>query len=362
LAVDRNKKILIATGGTGGHIYPAIVTAEELRRRGWEVCFIGTFGPAADKLRAKGFKHFNITAKGFVSKSLWQKFLAGVCLVRAFFSCAGFMVRFQPEAVLGFGGYSSFSAVLVGRMLGVKAMIHEQNVCPGQANKALGRIVRKVAISFKDSAAAFPDGKTVWTGYPMRPMAVARLREQVLRELGLEEDRRTILVFGGSQGSRAINNSVLACLEQVDGSAPWQVIHLAGRAGVDELISRYARLSFPVYVKEYMDNIEDAYAVADIVIARSGAGTVTELGLLGIPAILVPYPYAQSHQEANARVLARDPSAVIIQEKDLNPSVLGDKIFSVLAQPFTREDIRSKLADNFASDAAVRLVDEVERL
>ncbi len=357
-----NKKILIATGGTGGHIYPALVTAEELRRRGWSVYFVGALGPAVKKITESGFDCVNIKVKGFVSKGPLQILLAAGYLLYSIGICFGVILRFRPTVVLGFGGYSSFPAVFASACLGGKTIIHEQNVCPGLANKILSRLARKVALSVKAGKCAFGSARTVWTGCPMREMSVARPRARILKEFGLEEGRKTILVFGGSQGSRGINNAVAACFEQIDQKTPWQVIHIAGKGAAEELKGRYGRAGFPAYVKEYMENIQDAYALANMVIARSGAGTVTELGLQGIASILVPYPYANSHQEANARVLEDYSAGVIIQEKDLNPSLLEDKIFLVLEQALPRAMLRLKMTEDFVSNAAQRLCDEVESL
>ncbi|MBF0593500.1 MAG: undecaprenyldiphospho-muramoylpentapeptide beta-N-acetylglucosaminyltransferase [Candidatus Omnitrophica bacterium] len=357
-----HKKILIATGGTGGHIYPAMETAGELVRRGWEVRFIGSFGAAGEKLTARGFSHIDIKARGFVSRSPWQKFLALVFLLRAFVRCVREVVTFKPGVVLGFGGYSSFPAVIAGRFLGVRTMIHEQNASPGLANRVLARFVGKIAVSFRDTGNFFPKDKIVWTGYPVRPLGACRSREEILREHGFDDRRKTILVFGGSQGSRAINECVVSCFERFNAAEPLQVIHLAGRGGAERLKARYARLSFPVLLQDYADNMSELYALADVVIARAGAGTVTELGLLGLISILIPYPYANSHQEANARVLAQHEAAVIIKEKDLNPGMLGDKIFLALGSVARREFLRQKLSQDVLLDAVARVSDEVERL
>ncbi|MEI6437611.1 MAG: undecaprenyldiphospho-muramoylpentapeptide beta-N-acetylglucosaminyltransferase [Candidatus Omnitrophota bacterium] len=350
------KNILIATGGTGGHIYPAIVTAEELRRRGCRIRFIGSFGLAGEKLTSRGFEFVNITAKGFVSKGLWQRGEALIVSIGSFIRCLREIQRFQPEVVIGFGGYSSFPAVIAGSVSGRKTMIHEQNAAPGLANRILGRIVPMVAVSFKQTEVFFRGRKVVWTGYPMRAVPTGLSRDQALAAFGLQIERKTILIFGGSQGSRAINQACLDFFESVNRDLPWQVIHLAGKGQAEGLRARYSRLDFPVYVQDYLENMPQAYAAADLVIARSGAGTVTELGCLGLPAILIPYPYANSHQEANARILADHGAAVIIREKDLNPAMLGDKIFLGLGL------LRPALSKEIVFDAVLRLADEVERL
>jgi UDP-N-acetylglucosamine--N-acetylmuramyl-(pentapeptide) pyrophosphoryl-undecaprenol N-acetylglucosamine transferase len=356
------KKILMATGGTGGHIYPALVIADTLKKRGWQVVFIGRFGMAREKIVSQGFVCLDIPMQGFVSRNLFQIMSAAVGMVRAFFVCFGHVQRERPDIVIGFGSYSSFPTVLAGWLQRRPTIIHEQNAFPGVANKFLGGLVNRVALTFKVAAKFFPAAKTVWTGCPLRSLAATRDRASILRSFGLEEGRRTILVFGGSQGARAINENVSDMMAHLPASTPWQVIHIAGREGAQNLRDSYRRLSFPFFVSEYWENMADAYAVADIVIGRAGAGTVTELGLLGIPAVLIPYPHAKNHQIENALILEQLKTVLIILEKDLKPGILRDKIFLVLEQGLSREEIRMKLREDFAADAVDRLVAEIERL
>lgn len=356
------KKILIATGGTGGHIYPALVTAQALKAQGWDVLFIGKFASAKEKIASAGFSCVDIQAQGFVSRGPLQMFAAFGQLVKNFFVCAGVVLRYRPSVVLGFGGYSSFPTVFSGALLGARTIIHEQNAVPGLANKILAKCVKRIGLAFKDARKAFPANKTVWVGCPLRPLAQPRPRADVLRSLGLEDGRKTILIFGGSQGARAVNQAVVQALENAAQDTPWQVIHLTGKGNLDAVQSRYKKISCPVFLNEYADNMADLYAVADVVIARSGAGTVTELGLLAIPSILIPYPGAQNHQIANARVLKRLGMAEIIEEKDLKAGLLRDKIFSVLQTPFSRQEVIQTLRNEFAPDAVERLVSEIENL
>jgi UDP-N-acetylglucosamine--N-acetylmuramyl-(pentapeptide) pyrophosphoryl-undecaprenol N-acetylglucosamine transferase len=189
-----------------------------------------------------------------------------------------------------------------------------------------------------------------------------RDRAAILRSFGLKEGRKTILVFGGSQGARAINENVSGMMALLPAATPWQIIHIAGQGGAETLRDRYKQLSFPFFVCEYWENMADAYAVADIVIGRAGAGTVTELGLLGIPAVLIPYPYAKNHQIENARILVQIKTVLIILEKDLKPGILRDKIFLIMERGLSREENRKELKDDFAIDATGRLVTEIESL
>lgn len=358
-------KILIATGGTGGHIYPALVTARELMRRGVEVVFIGAFGSSEEKVRDAGFACIPISASGFVSRGVVQKITAVGSMAVALCRCIGIVRRIRPDAILGFGGYSSFPAVAASILCGVPSMLHEQNAFPGEANKLLGKFVRRVAVGFKDALPCFSSKKVVWTGNPLRLFDVSIPRAEAHAELGLDPSLCTILVFGGSQGSRAINGNVADVFADAPGGAGFQVIHITGKNDFAQVKDRYRALGVKALVREYMDHIALAYAAADLVVGRSGAGTVTELGLLGVPAVLIPYPGARDHQKYNARVLERLGTASIIEEKSLRQGTLRDKIFAQLRRDddgALRAGNRGKLKDDFVSDGAERLCDELLRL
>jgi len=358
-------KILIATGGTGGHIYPALVTARELQRRGSEVIFIGVFGLSEEKIRDAGFECISIAASGFISRGVVQKIAALGAMCVALCRCIGIVRRLRPDAVLGFGGYSSFPAVAASILCGVPSMFHEQNAFPGEANKMLSRFVNRIAVGFKDAAPFFPSKKVVWTGNPLRRFDLSILRTEAHAQLGLDPSRSTVLVFGGSQGSRAINGQVVDVFADIPEGVSLQVIHITGKHDFDQVKDRYRTLGVKALVREYMDHMAVAYAAADLVIGRSGAGTVTELGLLGIPAVLIPYPGARDHQKYNARVLERLGTSSIIEEKSLRQGILRDKIFAQLRRDpdgSVRVRNREKLKDDFVSDGAERLCDELLRL
>jgi UDP-N-acetylglucosamine--N-acetylmuramyl-(pentapeptide) pyrophosphoryl-undecaprenol N-acetylglucosamine transferase len=264
--------------------------------------------------------------------------------------------------VVGFGGYSSFPTVLAARLLGRRALIQEQNVVPGLANRILSRLVLKVCVGFRDSVPLFPQGKAVWTGTPQRPMNSTIGRDAAARKFGLDPTDRIVLVFGGSQGARRINACFFEMFQQLPADRRFQVIHVTGTSDLAVYGPKYAALGRACFLRAFIDNIDEAYAAADVVVARAGAGTVTELGALGIPAVLIPYPGAKNHQLMNAKVLERLGAAVIIEEKSLSSQLLGDKIFSVLERKSSRRDLQENLHDEFLADPARRLVDEVERL
>jgi UDP-N-acetylglucosamine--N-acetylmuramyl-(pentapeptide) pyrophosphoryl-undecaprenol N-acetylglucosamine transferase len=358
-------KILIATGGTGGHIYPGLVTAQALRQRGCEVIFIGVLGAAEEKIKAEGFECISIQAKGFVSKGLLDKFRSILSMVGAFFRSWQAIRKVRPSVVLGFGGYSSFPAVCAAFLNGIPTMLHEQNAVPGAANKILSNLVLRVAVGFKEAASHFPSKKVVWTGNPLRRFDISLSREQALEMLGLDASRRTVLVFGGSQGSRIFNKEVVEAFADIPSGLDLQVIHITGRHDFTQVKERYALMGVPALVREYMDKIEVAYAAADLVIGRAGAGTVMELGLWAIPGVLIPYPGARDHQKYNARVLERLRMVEIIEENCLRQDILRDKIFLQIrrdASPAQRSMDRERLKENFIAHGAERLADEVMKV
>ena len=354
------RKVLIATGGTGGHIYPGLVTAQELHRRGCSVTFIGFFGHAQKKITDAGFPCVTIAVKGFVAKGWREKAAALVAMVRAFVACLGIIRRERPSVVLGFGGYSSFPVIMASVCSGIPVVLHEQNAVPGLANKVLAFFARRVAVGFRDTVRSFSQGKAVWTGNPLRLFDALPIREKAREELGLDPRTLTVLVFGGSQGSRALNTCVVDVFCAIPSGMKVQVIHMTGKDDPVAVKARYDAQGVSAMVDGYMENMALAYAAANVVVGRAGAGTVTELGLLGIPSVLIPYPGANDHQKYNARVLERLGMASIIEEKLLRQDILRDKIFSAI-QRAAAPSGELPLKSEFIPDGAQRLCDELLR-
>ncbi len=346
-------KILIATGGTGGHIFPAIETAKALRIRGHEVSFAGVLGAAEAKIKSLDFHVYQLSAKGLNDRSFlgWIDF--GKVMTRAIFRSFGVVRKCTPDKIIGFGGYGAFPVVMAGALMGRPVLIHEQNVIPGKANALLARIVRKVAISFEASRKYLNPAKVVWTGCPCHDKTLPSRAEGLL-VFGLEENKKTIVLIGGSQGSQRLNEIFFELMTE-SFSFPLQAIHMTGPREFALYEKRYSQANLPVKVYAFIDNIGHAYAAADVVIARSGAATVSELGLLGLPAVLVPYPFAGNHQKYNAAVLADKGAAVVIEQKDLNRSSLKEAVMRMLLSNFSREDILKKTKGAFQTQAALQL-------
>ncbi|MHB9154522.1 MAG: undecaprenyldiphospho-muramoylpentapeptide beta-N-acetylglucosaminyltransferase [Endomicrobiales bacterium] len=322
-------RIIIAAGGTGGHLYPGIALARELKNRGMEPVFIVRRNDPGEEILAREELRFREIAVAGLPRSLSLKLFRFVALF-----CTGLLQTWkllkeiQPEAIAGMGGYISFPVVLMGRLQGIPTVIHEQNVLPGLSNRLLSHIVRKVAVSFEESFPCFPEQKTVLTGNPVRQELFQAPHDESCRNLKLSAGKFTVLVFGGSQGASGINRAVIECFSSLSGLEDRiQFLHIAGKKEFVRVESEYRKNNIPGVVLPYLHGIGEAYGAADLIICRSGATTVTELAILNKPAILIPFPFATAnHQEFNAAVLVKKGLAVMMRESELTPPALADAI------------------------------------
>lgn len=355
-------RIVIATGGSGGHLFPAILLAQELQDKKHDIFFLGSFGTCIEQLIGTGFRFENLYAKGLKIGNIKDFLVSGFSILKASVRSIKFLMEFKPHVVIGFGGYGAFPVVFSAAMLGFPTMIHEQNVIPGKANAILAKIVKKVAISFQESKRFFKVQKTVLTGYPFRARNKSLTKEDCYREFKLKEGIKTVLVFGGSQGSHAINVvSFQAFKDLSEKGFLFQVLHATGEKDYGFFKEQYRTLNVPYFLSPFINNMPAAYQIADVVISRSGAGTVTELGIFKVPSILIPYPYTGGHQKENALVLVRSSLACMIEEKDLSPASLSDQIIRNLNMEKSH-NLTADQKDLFLIDSTHRLVQEVEML
>ena len=315
-------KVILATGGTAGHVFPAWEVARELRRQGHEVFIVGAIQRFADKIQQEGFRTVALELKGFRLSSWSQSWQATTSLGRAFPKVIKLVEKIHPDAVCGFGGYGAFPTVAVAILQKIPTLIHEQNLIPGKANRLLGRGARKIAISFGETAKYFPKEKTVWTGCPCREVPQTVSPQQARKKLGLKPDCYTLLVLGGSQGSQRINLEACAAVNELKRDGDLQVLHLSGSVEVDRVRAYYEAQGILAVVHGFFDDMEIAYRAADMAVCRSGALTVTELAKFALPAVLIPYPFAGGHQKFNAQVLERIGLASILEEQKLDDGAL----------------------------------------
>ncbi|MGH7938838.1 MAG: undecaprenyldiphospho-muramoylpentapeptide beta-N-acetylglucosaminyltransferase [Chthoniobacterales bacterium] len=354
--------VVIACGGTGGHLFPGLAVAEVLRERGHEVLvFISE--KEIDTLATEGHPFrfeklptialpspFSPAILGFV-----RRFNDSLSLCRAIYR------NFHPQAVLGMGGFTSMAPVLAGRMRGSATFIHESNAIPGKANRRTARFVRSVLLGFKECAAFFPKARTEWTGTPIRSSLRRIDQAEALVRLGLQPDVPTLLVMGGSQGASGINQAMIKTLPTLHGTA-LQVIHLAGSRDARLLEDNYRRENISAHVAAFHHRMEEVYSAADFAIARSGAASLSELAAFALPAILVPYPYAaDDHQTRNAEIFVRANAAVMLKEAELIDDLLGKKIQQLVSEPETRRTMSVAAAALAPKNAASLVVDTMER-
>lgn len=355
--------IVIAAGGTGGHLYPGIALAQELSARGARPVFaVRAHDLCRPIVTAEGFACEDIPARGMPRRLSPAIFSFLFAQGRGLFAARALMRRLRPSVVVGMGGYISFPVISAARLAGVPAMIHEQNVIPGLANRVLARFVDRVAVSFAESARYFPRRSTIVTGNPVRRSLFGVNRAAALQRLHLSDGQFTILVFGGSQGAAAINSAVVGAWGHLPAAVRGRVqfIHVSGTGDHERVADLYRQKNIPGVVLPYMMNIGDAYAAADLVISRAGATTVAEVAILGVPAILIPYPHATAdHQSYNARVLAASGQAIVIAEKDLTVSALATSMAAVFSRGAAAQasvSLPARFPQELLADAVLALV------
>jgi UDP-N-acetylglucosamine--N-acetylmuramyl-(pentapeptide) pyrophosphoryl-undecaprenol N-acetylglucosamine transferase len=328
-------RVVIGTGGTAGHIFPALATAARLQdRMGADVLFVGRDqGQEASLVPAEGFRMEAVEALPFVRTLSPAMLKAPAAALRAARRCRS-IVR-GADAVLGMGGYVSVPVSLAARREGVPLVLHEQNAVPGLANRVASWWARLVALSFGEAARKLRRrARTVVTGNPVRDRIVEvrerreELRSAALDAFGLEPGRRTLAVFGGSQGALGLNGAAAGAARILSGRDDLQVVLISGpahEAAVREQVPQKGDIE--VRIVGYAERMELVYSVADLMVTRAGATTVAEVSVCGLPAIMVPYPHATGrHQEANARALERAGGAVVVSDGDLSPELLAERI------------------------------------
>ncbi|MGE5592512.1 MAG: undecaprenyldiphospho-muramoylpentapeptide beta-N-acetylglucosaminyltransferase [Betaproteobacteria bacterium] len=331
-------KVVFAGGGTGGHVYPGVTVARVLIERdpATSVVFVGTRkGVEADVVPKEGFPLRTIEVAGFRRRLSPDTILTALRACKGFIQSIAILRREKPDVVVGTGGYVSGPVVLGAWVLGIPTLIHEQNALPGVTTRALSRIANATAVTYPESARYLArKSRVVVTGNPVRKSILKAERGEGARALGLDPGRPTLLVFGGSQGARAINEAMVDALPDLLARHPeLQVIHQTGRRDhawvVAELKARGidAGNRPRLVVEPYLYEMDMAMACADLVVSRAGAISIAEITARGIPAVLVPYPgAAEGHQEKNARALEAAGAAVVIPQNELGTDILRDTV------------------------------------
>ena len=354
-------KVVIAGGGTGGHLFPGIALAEEFtRRKGrWEVIFVGT-GRGLEKriLPRWGFELVTIPAAPLKGRSWWGKAVSLSTLFLGIGWSIVFLRRISPSLVIGLGGYSAGAVVLAAYLLGIKRVIQEQNVQPGFTNRMASRFSQRVFLSWAEGARFFPAAKTRVTGNP--------LRRAVLEGRGKKRSGKgfTLLILGGSQGATAINRAMKEALPLLTGiKKDLRIIHQTGAADYQWVQEGYEKEGLQTSVHPFIDEMAPCYREAHLAICRAGAATITELCAWGRAAILIPYPFAaDDHQRKNAEVLVRQGAGRMIPNAELSGKRLAEEILLLYHDRQALHEMEKQAAALGQPDAAARIVDECYRL
>jgi UDP-N-acetylglucosamine--N-acetylmuramyl-(pentapeptide) pyrophosphoryl-undecaprenol N-acetylglucosamine transferase len=359
-------RIVVAGGGTAGHVYPGLALAKELARRGWRISFVGTDrGVEATLVPAAGFEFHAVAARPVRRELSLAALRAPLVALASVRECRE-LVR-GAAAVVGMGGYVSVPSVLAAWRERLPIVLHEQNAVPGLANRAMALVSRAVGLSFAASARLFPRRvRTETTGNPVREeiLRVPDDRDLLIKEarteLDLDEGRRTVVIFGGSQGALHIDQAAVGACRLMADRTDLQVVVITGPAHLEAIRRGWREPAGGIEVRliPYLQRMELAYACADLVVARAGATTVAELTVCGLPSLLIPYPYATArHQEANARAVQRFGAASVLLDDQLSEQSLAERITGLIdhderlramadrSKAFGRPDASARLAD-----------------
>jgi UDP-N-acetylglucosamine--N-acetylmuramyl-(pentapeptide) pyrophosphoryl-undecaprenol N-acetylglucosamine transferase len=356
-------KFAIACGGTGGHLFPGLAIAELLRDRGHEVLLLIS-EKQVDAIAIRDRSDFEIKKIASVGMpSIWspQIFPFATKFVSGFFACWNLFRSWKPAAVLGMGGFTSTAPILAGRLLKTPTFIHESNAIPGKANRINARLADTVLLGFAECSQYFPGKSVQVTGTPIRMSLRCGVdRESARRSLRLKPGLQTVAVFGGSQGAHGINEAVVAALHRFT-LKPVQFVHLTGREDHQFVYDRYQQEGIPAFVAAFHYQMEEVYGAADLIIARSGAASLSEIAYFGLPSILIPYPFAtDNHQSLNAAIFGRNGAAEVLEGADADGDDLGKLVDELLSDPKRRDSMGEKMRAMAVTDAATKIADLLE--
>jgi UDP-N-acetylglucosamine--N-acetylmuramyl-(pentapeptide) pyrophosphoryl-undecaprenol N-acetylglucosamine transferase len=355
-------RVIIAGGGTGGHLFPGLAVAEELKGRdaSAEIIFVGTeLGIEARVVPREGYPIKFLRAEGLVGVSFARKIKAIAKMVLSVIDSYRIIKTVNPDIVIGVGGYASGAIVFLSFLKSVPTMILEQNSVPGLTNKVLGKFVDTVCITYQESASFFPREKTFLTGNPIRTYILKGNAEAGRKLFSLDPGLFTVFAFGGSSGARSINTAMVEALNHLhDLKDKIQFLHQTGPKDYEKVREAYRMAGFKGTIAPFIYQMGEAYAVADVVVSRAGATTLAELTALGKPAILVPYPFAAgNHQELNARRLREIGAAKMIPDRELQGETLANTIREIYMNGTLRTEMQRNSKSVGRTEACAKVVD-----
>ena len=361
--------ILIACGGTGGHLFPGIAVAETLSARGHDVTLLIS-EKKIDSLAASGHENLHFEKMPFVAMPRpWSPKMIGFLhgLWKGRNACRELIKKKKIQVVLGMGGFTSLTPLMAGRKEGCKTLIHESNAIPGKANRMNARFCDVVLCGLEACVPQFEKNKKLTdirvVGTPVRASMTTPTTEDPYEFFKLNKDKKTLLIMGGSQGARGINRAVGASLKELFGMGI-QILHITGPGDYQEVKDSYAKhADMPHTVVAFCHRMELAYKVADLALARSGASTLTELAYFGTPSLLVPYPHAaDDHQTRNAEIFDKVGAAKLMVENSLNADSLVEVVGSILGNPKKAAAMKTAAQRIAVRDSASKIAGLIERL
>ncbi len=361
-------KILISGGGTGGHIFPAIAIANKLKEKypQSEILFVGAKGRMEmEKVPAAGYDIEGLWISGFQRRLTADNLSFPFKLISSLWKARKIIKKFKPDAAVGTGGYASGPLLYQASRKKIPTLILEQNSYPGVTNKILGKTVDKICVAYDGMEQYFPKEKLVVTGSPIRKeiLNLKTTKKEGLEYFGLEEGIPVLLIIGGSQGAKGINDAVMENLDKILATHV-QIIWQTGRLSFAKAKARVKESPFQQRVKvvEFITQMDKAYAAADVIVSRAGAIALAEIVALQKPAVFIPLPSAaEDHQTKNAKTLTAENAAILLPEKEAK-SQLADKVVELIHSKKKQEEIRKNLEKFKTGDAAEKIVKEIEKM
>jgi UDP-N-acetylglucosamine--N-acetylmuramyl-(pentapeptide) pyrophosphoryl-undecaprenol N-acetylglucosamine transferase len=358
-------KVILAGGKTGGHVFPAIAMAKEFKNRFSEskVVFVGTRDGLESKIVPKhGFRLISIQARGLKRKASPKNLMLPYYVLKGLYQSLRILNEERPDLVVGTGGYVSFPVVFSASLRNIPTLIQEQNSYPGISTRLLAFLADRVCLSYLSSVQYFlTKGKLTVIGNPVREDIVSAKRAEALRKFNLDPGKKTIFIFGGSQGARAINQAVLDSLDSL--LENWQLLWQTGENDFASVSGKVGEKKTKCALFPFIEDMRSAYGASDVVVSRAGALTLAEITACGKPSLLIPYPFATAdHQRYNAEVLQKEGAAQIIFQRDLTGEVLAQNLFSLLSDEKGLQKMAGQSRKMGRPDASFLLVNEMEKL
>ena len=356
------RKVAIACGGTGGHFFPGVAAAQEVKRRGGQAMLFAS-RKEVDQESAAALPDARIEFLPAVALLRGRKLAFAWGEIRALALCLARFLRWKPDVVLVMGGFASVAPAIAGKLLGARVYLHEANSVPGRANRCLARLCRGIFVGFPSAKAAFGGRKVVVSGTPVRKEFRQALRPEIYRRLGLVSGSPVLLVMGGSQGARSLNDLMAEVAPLLWRRHPdLQIIHLTGKHDHAPLRALYQRLGLRYFLSEFCPNASELIRLATAVLSRAGASSLAEYAAVRLPALLIPYPHAaDDHQRKNAVIFAESGAAEWLEESRLRPSDAARVLSRLLYDQEARRLMKKALRGWNAESAAARIVDDLMR-